>query len=93
MTGEERAQLEEQFLKIAETRRPNSIEWLSSHRERMERMRLDSEFAAYAAELNRAKIEDLSSAMLGLIARLNPNGQRSFGGLGQPPGPRAKGKS
>ena len=93
MTSDERLEMEERFRQIAETRRPNSIEWLAGHRDRMERMRLEPEFAAYAAELNRAKIEDLSSAMLGLIARLNPNGQRSLGGLGQPPGPRAKGKS
>jgi hypothetical protein len=93
MNSEERLQMEEQFAKIAETRRPNSLEWLNGHRTRMERMRLEPEFMAWAVELNRAKLEDLSMTMHALIARLNPNGQRGFGHVGPPPQPKAQGKS
>jgi hypothetical protein len=93
LNSDERLSMDERFQQIAETRRPNSLEWLAGHRERMDRMRLEPDYAAYQSELLRAKLEDLSMTMHALIARLNPNGQRGFGHVGPPPQPKAQGKS
>jgi hypothetical protein len=85
MTSEERAAMDETFLKIAETRRPSSIEWLESHRERMNAMRLDPEVVGYQIELMRAKLEDVQGALNALLARLSPDGQRGLGHIGRGP--------
>jgi hypothetical protein len=85
MTSEERAAMDENFQKIAERKRPSSIEWLAAHRDRMERMRLESEVMAYNIELIRAKQEDIQDALNALLARLNPDGQRGLGHIGRGP--------
>lgn len=93
MNSDERIRMDEQFAKIAETRRPNSLEWLEAHRIRLDRMRLEPDMVAYNMELMRAKIEDLTMTMNALLARLSPNGQRGFGHIGEPPPPKSTRKS
>lgn len=87
MTGDEKVRLDEQFAKIAETRRPASLEWLSAHRERLERLRLEPDFMAYTLELLFAKVEDLNASINRLLAIQAANGQRGRGHLGLPPQP------
>ena len=93
MNTNEKLDMDEQFAKIAETRRPNSLEWLKAHQQRLERFRLEPEFAAYMTELLFAKVEDLSLAFSRQLAIQAQNGQRGFGHLGQPPAGKARGKS
>jgi hypothetical protein len=85
MTPEEIQHMEEVFLKIAEQRRPNSIEWLESHRERLQQMSFDPKVVGYQIELMRAKLEDVQGALNAVLARLNPDGQRGLGHIGRGP--------
>lgn len=93
MNSDEKVTMDEQFNKIAETRRPNSLEWMKAHQQRLERFRLEPDFASYMTEMLFCKVEDLNLALGRLLALQAANGQRGMGHLGQPPAAKQRGKS